>query len=63
VATTDPGTLTDKPTWYLATNLFRPRPERGRSPHPAGDVAEMLRIFTIRNWTGQSHKQIKDEVG
>ena len=37
VATADPGTLPDKATWYLATNLPRPRrPARGRQPAPGG---------------------------
>ena len=37
VATADPGTLPDKATWYLATNLPRPGgPREADSPHPAG---------------------------
>ena len=34
--TADPGTLPDKATWYLATNLPRPgSPREEDSPHPA----------------------------
>src|SRR5206468_31140 len=36
VVTADPGTLPDKATWYLATNLPRPGgPREPDSPHPA----------------------------
>ncbi len=36
VATADPGTLPEKATWYLVTNLPRPgSPREAGSPHPA----------------------------
>lgn len=72
VATTDPGTLPAKATWYLATNLPRrggPHDPAlgvdspGDSPHPAADLAELVRIYGIRHWIEQSYKQIKDEFG
>jgi len=64
VATADPGTLPDKATWYLATNLPRPGgPREADSPHPAAELAEIVRIYGIRHWTGQSCKQVKDELG
>ena len=64
VATADPGTLPDKATWYLATNLPRPGgPREADSPHPAADLAEIVRIYGIRHWTEQSYKQVKDELG
>jgi hypothetical protein len=64
VATTDPGTLPDKATWYLATNLPRPDgPRDAGSVHPAADLAEIVRIYGIRHWTEQSYKQVKDELG
>ena len=64
VATTGPATLPAKATWYLATNLPRPGgPREDGSPHPAAGLAEIVRIYGIRNWTGQSYKQIKDELG
>jgi hypothetical protein len=64
VATADPGTLPDKATWYLATNLARPGgPREADSPHPAASPAEIVRIYGIRHWTEQSCKQVKDELG
>jgi hypothetical protein len=64
VATTDPATLPDKATWYLATNLPRPGgPREADSPHPAADLAEITRIYGIRHWIEQSYKQVKDELG
>ena len=51
VATADPATLSDKVTWYLVTNLPRPGgPRQARSPHPAAGLAEITRIYGIRNW-------------
>ena len=64
VATADPGTLPDKATWYLVTNLPRPGgPREPDSPHPAASLAEITRIYAIRNWIEQSYKQVKDELG
>ena len=64
VATADPGTLPGKATWYLVTNLPRPGgPREADSPHPAADLAEIVRIYGIRHWTEQSYKQVKDELG
>ena len=64
VATADPGTLPDKATWYLVTNLPRPGgPREAGSPHPAAGLAEITRIYAIRNWIEQSCKQVKDELG
>jgi len=64
VATADPGTLPDKATWYLATNLPCPGgPREADSPHPAASLAEVVRIYGIRHWTEQSYKQVKDELG
>jgi hypothetical protein len=63
-ATADPETLPGKATWYLVTNLPRPGgPREPDSPHPAADLAEIVRIYGIRNWTGQSYKQVKDQLG
>jgi hypothetical protein len=63
-ATADPGALPGKATWYLATNLPRPGgPREAGSPHPAASLAEIVRIYGIRHWTGQSSKQVKDELG
>ena len=64
VATADPGTLPDKATWYLVTNLPRPgSPREADSPHPAAALAEIVRLYGIRNWIEQSYKQVKDELG
>ena len=64
VATADPGTLPDKATWYLVTNLARPGgPREQDSPWPAAGLAEIVRIYGIRNWIEQAYKQVKDELG
>jgi hypothetical protein len=63
-ATADPGTLPDKATWYLVTNLPRPGgPHEADSPHPAAGLAEIVRIYGLRHWVEQSYKQVKDELG
>jgi DDE superfamily endonuclease len=64
VATADPATLPAKATWYLVTSLPRPGgPREADSPHPAAGLAEIVRIYSIRNWIEQSYKQVKDELG
>ena len=64
VATIDPGTLPDKATWYLATNLPRPGgPRAAEGPHRAAGLAEIVRLYGIRHWIEQSYKQVKDELG
>jgi len=64
VATADPGTLPGKATWYLVTNLARPGgPREEDSPWPAAGLAEIVRIYAIRNWIEQGYKQVKDELG
>ncbi len=64
VATADPGTLPDKATWYLVTNLpRRGGPREADSLHPAAGLAEIVRLYAIRNWIEQGYKQVKDELG
>jgi len=64
VATADPATLPRKATWFLVTNLPRPGgPREAGSPHPAAGLAEITRIYGIRNWIEQGYKQVKDELG
>src|SRR6266487_3211155 len=64
VATADPATLPAKATWYLVTNLSRPGgPREPDSPHPAAGLAQIVRIYAIRNWIEQGYKQVKDELG
>jgi hypothetical protein len=64
VATTDPATLPKLSTWYLVTNL--PRPGRRRASAAAfasADLAEVVRLYSLRNWVEQSYKQVKGELG
>ncbi|MFD7811511.1 transposase [Streptomyces sp. NPDC059785] len=64
VATTDPATLPEKATWYLATDLPRPgSPRAADSPNLPADLAEIVRIYGLRHWVEQSYKQVKDELG
>lgn len=59
VATTDPATLPETSTWYLATNLPRPGSRRAaHSRHPA-----VVRLYGLRHWVEQSYKQVKDKLG
>ncbi len=46
VATTDPATLPDKATWYLATNLARPGGPHDSSDaaNEAADLTEVVRL-------------------
>jgi hypothetical protein len=61
VATTDPATLPALSTWYLVTNLPAPQPQETR--HPAADLAEIVRLYGLRNWVEQSDKQVKQALG
>jgi SRSO17 transposase len=64
VATTDPATLPERHTWYLATNL--PRPGRRHARRPAlrpADLTEIVRCYGLRAWVEQGYKQLKDELG
>jgi hypothetical protein len=70
IATTDPATLPDKATWYLATNLPRPGGphDTPEAVHPAADLTEVVRLYGIRtgsskatnrsktNWVGPTSK-------
>jgi hypothetical protein len=62
VATTDPVRLPKLTTWYLVTNLPRPA---GRAPtaFPPADLAEVVRLYSLRNWVEQGYKQVKHELG
>jgi SRSO17 transposase len=53
IATTDPATLPETATWYLATTL----------PLAAADVAEIVRLYGWRNWVEQQYKQVKHSLG
>jgi hypothetical protein len=64
VATSDPATLPEQTTWYLATNLPRPGSPRVEEwPGPPADLAEIVRLYGLRNWVEQSYKQAKQELG
>ena len=64
VATTDPATLPKLTTWYLITNLPRPgRHRRARARFLPADLAEVVRLYSLRNWVEQSYKQVKHELG
>jgi hypothetical protein len=64
VATTDPATLPPLTTWYLATNLPRPgAPHADAAPFGPADVAEIVRLYGLRNWVEQGYKQLKQELG
>jgi SRSO17 transposase len=64
VATTDPATLPSLTSWYLATNL--PAPGSKRAEHgdlEETDLAEVVRLYALRNWIEQSYKQVKNSLG
>jgi hypothetical protein len=63
VATTDPATLPRLSTWYLVTNLPRPERRRARPLFPPADLAEVVRLYGLRNWVEQGYKQVKGELG
>ncbi len=64
VATTDPATLPPLTTWDLATNL--PAPDSAHAddaPFAPADLAEVVRLYGLRNWVEQGYKQLKQELG
>jgi hypothetical protein len=65
VATTDPATLPKHGTWYLTTNLPAPGSARAREMDalPPADLAEIIRLYGLRNWVEQSYKQTKGALG
>jgi DDE superfamily endonuclease len=63
VATTDPARLPKLTTWYLVTNLPRPERRRARAGFPPADLAEVVRLYGLRNWVEQGYKQVKGELG
>jgi hypothetical protein len=63
-ATTDPATLPPLATRYLTTNLPRPGSSRAaEAPFPPADLAEVVRLYALRNWVEQGYKQAKHELG
>ena len=65
VATTDPAELPALTTWYLLTNLPAPDAKRAQeeSELPAADVAEVVRLYSLRSWIEQGYKQVKNSLG
>jgi hypothetical protein len=63
VVTTDPVRLPKLSTWYLVTNLPRPGRRPARSPFPPADLAEVVRLYGLRNWVEHGYKQVKHELG
>ena len=69
VVTTDPARLPDLATWYLTTNL--PTTPSDRSERAAeSDLAaasvsesEVVKLYGLRMWVEQSHKQVKHVLG
>jgi DDE superfamily endonuclease len=59
VATTDPARLPGHSSWYLLTNLPRPATRRDQQ----ADLAEVVRLYGLRNWVEQGYKQVKGELG
>ena len=53
IATIDPATLPEAATWYLATTL----------PVRAAELAEIVRLYGLRNWVEQAYKQVKHSLG
>ena len=52
-ATTDRRILPEISTWYLTTNLSKQQ----------ASLAEIVRLYGLRNWVEQSYKQMKNELG
>src|SRR5262249_23769330 len=47
-----------------ATNLARPgAPHADEAPFPPADLAELVRLYGLRNWLEQGYKQLKQELG
>jgi hypothetical protein len=65
VATTDPASLPEHTTWYLVTNLPAPASARAREEGalPAAGLAEIVRLYGLRNWVEQSYKQTRGSLG
>jgi hypothetical protein len=64
VATTDPATRPPETTWSLTTNL--PQPGSTRAAELAGetaDLAELVRLYSLRTWVEQGYRQMKQELG
>jgi hypothetical protein len=65
VVTTDPAALPDLTTWHLVTNLPAPGSPRAAADGAllAADLAEIVRLYGLRNWVEQSYKQTRGALG
>jgi hypothetical protein len=64
IATTDPVTLPDLTTFYLATNLPAPGSQRAAdSELAAASLEEVVRLYGLRMWVEQSYKHVKHALG
>jgi len=64
VASTDPAALPSLTSWYLATNLPAPGSKRAEeSALMPADLAEVVRLYALRNWVEQSYKRVKNSLG
>jgi SRSO17 transposase len=64
VATTDPARLPPLTTWYLSTNLPPPgAAPAAAAPGAPADLAEVVRLYGLRNWVEQGYKHLKHELG
>lgn len=61
--TTDPATLPDRSTWYLATNLPAPGRPQTAAALPAAARAAVVRLDGLRMWGEQSYKQTEHALG
>ncbi len=63
-ATTDPATLPAASTWYVVTNLPHPEvvPATESALAPA-DLAEIVRLYGLRQWVEQGYRQVKGALG
>jgi hypothetical protein len=63
-ATTDPATLPAASTWYVVTNLPHPQvaPATESALAPA-DLAELVRLYALRQGVEQGYRQVKGALG
>jgi hypothetical protein len=62
--TTAPATLPAASTWYVVTNLPHPQvaPATESALAPA-DLAELVRLYGLRQWVEQGYRQVKGALG
>jgi SRSO17 transposase len=53
IATVDPATVPEAATWYLETTL----------PAAEAPLAEVVRLYGLRNWVEQQYKHLKHSLG